>query len=295
MADGKSFHFDTTNFNEVIPAMAEISAAAVMSLRGKTGLPMMECKKALAETGGDEAAAMEWLRKQGIKTKESRIDRATDMGRIAVYTDLTAKVGAMIELMCESAPVSNSPEFRQFANDLAKQLATGPGAKTPEELLKQPSHTLEGKTLAEQKDDMFNRIREVMNVTRIVRIDAPCGAYAHHDGTAAALVEVSGGTAEAAKDVAMHVVAMKPKFVSKEDVDPAAVAKEREILTAAAKSEGKPDAIIAKMVEGRLKNFYAEQALLEQPFVKDSALTVGKLATDAKMKVVRFVHWELGK
>jgi elongation factor Ts len=275
--------------------MAEITAAAVMSLRGKTGLPMMECKKALAETNGDEAAAFEWLRKQGIKTKESRLDRATDFGRLAVYADLDAKVGAMIEVRCESAPVANSPEFRQYANDLAKQFALGKGISTAEELLAQPSLTLKGKTLGEQKDDMFNRIREVMNVSRLVRIDGPCGGYAHHDGTAASLVEISGGSVEAAKDVAMHVVAMKPRFVSKEDVDPTAVAKEREILTAAAKNEGKPEAIIAKMVEGRLKNFYAEHALLEQPFVKDNALTVGKLAGDAKMKVVRFIHWELGK
>ncbi len=275
--------------------MSEISAASVMSLRGKTGLPMMECKKALRETGGDEDAAVEWLRKQGIKTKESRIDRATECGRIAVFADLELKVGAMVEVMCESAPVANSPEFRQFVSDVAKQLAVGPGAKSPDDLLKQPSVALAGKSLGEQKDDMFNRIREVMHVTRIVRIDGPCGAYAHHDGTAASLVEISGSSAEAAKDVAMHVVAMKPRYVSKEDVDPAAVAKEREILSEAAKGEGKPEAIIAKMVEGRLKNFFAEHALLEQPFVKDSALTVGKLASGAKIKVVRFVHWELGK
>ncbi len=201
--------------------MAEITASAVMSLRGKTGLPMMDCKKALTETGGDEAAAIEWLRKQGIKTKDSRIDRDTECGRIAVYADLDKKVGAMIELKCESAPVANSPEFRQFANDLAKQLALGPGAKTPEDLLKQPSLAEKGKTLGEQKDDMFNRIREVMNVSRLVRIDGPCGGYAHHDGSAASLVEVSGGSVDAAKDVAMHVVAMKPRFVSKDDVDPA--------------------------------------------------------------------------
>jgi elongation factor Ts len=275
--------------------MAEISAASVMSLRGKTGLPMMECKKALIATGGDETAAEEWLRKQGIKTKESRIDRVTECGRIAVFADLELKVGAMVEVKCESAPVSNSPEFRQFTNDLAKQLAVGPGAKTPEELLKQPSIAQKGKTLGEQKDDMFNRIREVMNVARVVRIDGPCGAYAHHDGTAASLVEIAGGSVEAAKDIAMHVVAMKPRYVAKEDVDPAAVAKEREIQSAAAKSEGKPEAIIAKMVEGRMKNFYAEHALLEQPFVKDSAITVGKLAGGAKIKVIRFVHWELGK
>ena len=275
--------------------MAEISAATVMSLRGKTGLPMMECKKALAATGGDETAAIEWLRKQGIKTKESRIDRDTECGRVAAYADLARKVGAMVEVKCESAPVANSPEFRAFTNDLAKQLALGPGAKTPDELLKQPSLATPGKTLGEQKDDMFNRIREVMNVTRVVRIDGPCGAYAHHDGSAASLVEITGDSAEAAKDIAMHIVAMKPRYVSKEDVDPAAVAKEREILSEAAKTEGKPEAIIAKMVEGRLKNFYAEHTLLEQPFVKDNALSVGKVAGGAKIKVVRFIHWELGK
>ncbi|HXT58440.1 MAG TPA: translation elongation factor Ts [Pirellulales bacterium] len=275
--------------------MAEISAAMVKALRERTGLPMMDCKKALQETGGDEQQAVDWLRKQGIKTKETRIGRETSAGRIAVYADHAKGVGAMIELMCESAPVANSAEFVVFANDLAKRLATGPGAKTAEELLAQPSFSKPGTTLAEQKDDMFNRIREVFNVGRILRIDAPCGAYAHHDGSLGALVEVSGGTPEAAKDVAMHVAAAKPAVVKKEDLDPGAVDKERAILTEAARSEGKPENIIAKMIEGRLKNFFAEQVLLEQPFVKDDKQTVGKVADAAKMKVVRFVRWELGK
>jgi elongation factor Ts len=275
--------------------MAEISAAMVKALRERTGLPMMDCKKALQETGGDEQQAVDWLRKQGIKTKETRIGRETSAGRIAVYADHARGVGAMIELMCESAPVANSAEFIVFANDLARQLATGPGAKTAEELLAQPSLGKPGTTLAEQKDDMFNRIREVFNIGRILRIDAPCGAYAHHDGSLGALVEVSGGTPEAAKDVAMHVAAAKPAVVKKEDLDPGAVDKERAILTEAARSEGKPENIIAKMIEGRLKNFFAEQVLLEQPFVKDDKQTVGKVADAAKMKVVRFVRWELGK
>ncbi|HUY90293.1 MAG TPA: translation elongation factor Ts [Pirellulales bacterium] len=275
--------------------MAEITAAMVKALRERTGLPMMDCKKALQETGGDEQQAVDWLRKQGIKTKETRIGRETSAGRVAVYADHAKGVGTMIELMCESAPVANSPEFVAFANDLAKQLAVGPGAKTAEELLAQPSLSKPGMTFAEQKDDMFNRIREVFNLGRILRFDAPCGAYAHHDGSLGALVEVSGGTAEAAKDVAMHVAAAKPAVVSKQDLDPAAVDKERAILTEAARSEGKPENIIAKMIEGRLKNFFAEQVLLEQPFVKDDKQTVGKIADAAKMKVVRFVRWELGK
>ena len=190
--------------------MAEITAAAVKSLREKTGLPMMDCKKALQEAGGNEEKAIQVLRESNIKMKETRLGRETSAGRIAVYSDLAKGVGAMIELQCESAPVSNSPEFKQYVADLAKQLALGPGAKTPDDLLAQPSLSKPGMTLGAQKDDMFNRIREVFNLTRVLRIDAPTGAYAHHDGTSGVLVEVSGGTADVAKDVAMHIAAQKP-------------------------------------------------------------------------------------
>lgn len=275
--------------------MAEITAAAVKELREKTGLPMMECKRALQETGGDQQAAIDWLRKQGIKTKETRIGRETSAGRIAVFADVDRKVGAMVELKCESAPVAGSAEFRQFAADIAKQLATGPGAKTPDELMSQPSPSDPKRTLAEIRDDMFNRIREVFNLTRIVRIDGPAGGYAHHDGSSGALVEVSGGNTETAKDIAMHVVAAKPEVVAKEDLDADAVNRERDILSEAARKEGKPDNIIAKMVEGRLKNFFAERVLNEQPFIKDDSKTVGKLAGESKMQIKRFIRWELGK
>ncbi|HWB08452.1 MAG TPA: translation elongation factor Ts [Pirellulales bacterium] len=275
--------------------MPEITAAMVKALRERTGLPMMDCKKALEATGGDEEKAVEELRKAGIKTKETRIGRETSAGRVAVYTDFAKGVAAMIELQCESAPVAGGKDFIQFANDLAKQLATGPGAAGGEELLKQPMPGKPGQTFGEALDDMYNRIREVFKLGRVVRIDGPCGAYAHHDGSAGALVEVKGGNPEIAKDIAMHVVAFKPAAVSKEDLDPAAVEKEREILTEAARKEGKPENIIGKMIEGRLKNFFAEKVLLEQPFVKDDKRTVGKVADEAKMKVVRFVRWELGK
>jgi elongation factor Ts len=275
--------------------MPEITAATVKALRERTGLPMMDCKKALEETGGDLAAAEDHLRKLGRKTQETRIGRETSAGRIAIYADVEKGVGAMVELMCESSPVAVNAEFRQLANDLAKQLATGPGAATAEELLAQPSPSKPGVTLAVQKDDLFNRMREVMKVGRILRIDASSGGYAHHDGTLGALVEVSGGNNEVAKDVAMHVTAQKPHVVAKEDLDPADIEREREILSVAARGEGKPENIIAKMVEGRLRNFYSERVLLEQPFVKDDKQTVGQLVKKAGMEVKRFVRWELGK
>ncbi len=275
--------------------MPDISASAVKELRERTGLPMMECKKALAATGGDQEAAVKQLREQGLKTQETRLGRDTSAGRIAVFADVPGKVGAMIELMCESAPVSNSPEFKQFAADIAKQLATGPGAASGDELLKQPSPSKPGQKLGEIKDDMFNRIREVFKVGRIVRFNAPSGGYAHHDGSIGALVEVSGGDNDTAKEIAMHVAAQKPKVVSKEQLDPADIDREREILSVAARTEGKPENIIAKMVEGRLRNFFSEKVLLEQPFVKDDKQTVGQIAKKAGLTIKRFVRWELGK
>jgi elongation factor Ts len=280
--------------------MAEITAAAVMALREKTGLPMMECKKALAECGGNTDQAVEWLRKQGIKTQALRGDRETSTGRLAVYTDLAKGVGAMIELKCESAPVANSSDFKDLANDIAKTLALGPGAKTPADLFAQKSTAQPGKTLGELKDDLFNRMREVFDLSRILRIDAPCGGYAHHDGSKAALVEVAGNVtgpqaAEVAKDVAMHVVALAPQALSKENLDPAVVAKEREILTEAARKEGKPENIIAKMIEGRLRNFFSQCVLLEQPFVKDDKQTVGQLAKAAGLEIKRMENWQLGR
>lgn len=275
--------------------MADISAAAVKSLRERTGLPLMECKRALEATGGDETAAIEKIRKEGRKTMETRSSRETSSGRIAIYTDAKQGVGAMIELQCESDPVSKNDEFRQLAADLAQQLATGPGAKSPEELLAQSSPSKQGQKLQEQFDDLTNKIREVFRLSRIARIDGPSGGYLHHTGTSGVLIEIEGGNDDAAKEVSMHIAAMKPAVVSKENLDPAAVAKEREILSEAARKEGKPENIIAKMVEGRLKNYYAEQVLLEQPFVKDDKQTVGQYAKQHGLQVKRFVRWEIGK
>src|SRR5437016_4530163 len=276
--------------------MAEITAAAVNSLRKKTGVSMMLCKEALVAAGGDEDKAIEHIRKKGIQTQGDRQGRETAFGRFGIYSGLDKKAGAIVELKCESAPVAGSQEFIQLANDMAKQLATGPGAQTADELLAQPSPSHPGKTLRDIKDDMFNRIREVFNVGRMARLEGPTGGYSHNAGTVSGvLVQVEGGTDDAAKDVSMHIAAMRPLGVNKEEIDPAVVDKERQILRDAALAEGKPANIVDKMVEGRLKNFYADKVLLEQPFVKENTLTVGKYAEGTGMKVKKFVHWELGK
>jgi elongation factor Ts len=275
--------------------MVEITAALVKTLRERTGLPMMDCKKALEATGGKMDEAIEWLRKRGEKIKEKQSGRKTETGRIAAYARLQPGVGAMVELRCETAPVANNAEFIQLANNLVTQLAQGPGAATPAELLAQPSPGKPGQTLQQQYDDLYNRIREAFELRRVVRIDGPCGAYVHHDGRIGALVQVQGGNAELAKEICMHLAFRKPSALTKEDLDPALVAKEREIQVEIARKEGKPENIIQKMIEGRMRNFYADQCLLDQPFIKDESKTVAKVVQEAGMKIVRFVLWEIGK
>ncbi len=272
--------------------MAGISAAAVKSLRDKTQLPMMECKRALEESGGDEDAAIEALRKKGAKTMAKRADRETAFGRMGIFASSTA--GAMVELQCESAPVTKHEDFIALADGLAEQFANGPGAATADELLDQPFPGKEG-TLRDAKDDLFNRIREVFNVGRMVRFDSSCGGYSHNASTVSGvLVKLEGDNTEVGKDIAMHVAAMSPQVLSTDQLDQDQVAKEREILMDAARKEGKPENIIEKMVEGRMRNYYAQHVLNEQPFIKEDKLTVSKYAEKNGVKIVEYVHWVLG-
>lgn len=276
--------------------MAEISAADVIALRKETGLPMMDCKKALTDANGDKAEAVRLLRERGLKILGGRSDRETSFGRFGLYFTLNPGVGAMVELKCESAPVTQNEEFIQLANDLARQLATGPGAQTTDELLDQPSPSQPGKTLREIKDDLFNRIREVFNVGRMVRLNGPCGGYSHNASTVSGvLLQVEGGNDAVAKDVCMHIAAMRPAGLTKDDVPAEDVERERGILRDLALKDGKPAAIVDKMVEGQLRNYFAERVLTEQAFVKDNKLSVGQYAQQNNMKIVKFVHWELGR
>jgi elongation factor Ts len=275
--------------------MAEITAAMVMKLRDETSLPMMDCKKALQESGGDFDKAKQTLREKGIKIMGMRADRPTEEGRIAVYTSLNPGVGALVELQVESAPVAKHEDIVALANDLAKQLAIGPGAKTPEDLWAQPAPSRKGTTLQQWKDEIEGKMREVLRLARVQRVDAPAGGYVHHDAKSGVLLIVEGGNDELAKSIAMHIAAMRPKATTTAELDKTLVDKERAILTEQAKKEGKPDNIIEKMIEGRMRNFYAENVLSEQPFVKDDKQSVGKVAAAGGMKLVKFIRWQLGE
>lgn len=276
--------------------MAEISAADVKKLRERTGLPLMDCKSALNETNGDMELAIDALRKKGNQLLTKRADRETAFGRFGIYSAVGNPAGAIVELKCESAPVAGHEEFIQLANDLAEALAKNPKLENAEQLLDAPSPSKPGVTLREQKDELFNRIREVFNVGRIQRIEGGTGGYSHNSGTVAGvLIGVEGGADDAAKDICMHIAAMRPRSLTKEELDPALIAKEREILREAALKEGKPEAIVDKMVDGRLRNFFAESVLLEQPFVKDDKQSVGQFAKSKGMNIKRYVHWVLGE
>src|SRR3990172_241814 len=174
--------------------MAEITAAMVMKPRDETGLPMMECKKALQDTGGDFELAKQRARESGKKIMAMRQDRSTEEGRLATYASINPPVGAMIELQGESAPVAKHEDVVSLAKDLAKQLATGPGAKTPEELWKQPAPSRKGMTLAQWKDELAGKMREVLRLTRIHRVDAPSGGYVHHHAKNSVFLGGVGGS-----------------------------------------------------------------------------------------------------
>jgi elongation factor Ts len=277
--------------------MVEITAAMVKALRDRTGLPMMECKQALIETGGDPEAAIEWLRKSGRKTMAGRLDRETSAGRIVVYVDPQTRVGAMLELFCETAPVANNEQFIRLAEELVRQLAVGPGAASAEELLAQPVPSNPSRTLHDLFEEVNLRIREVFRIGRMLRLNGVAAGYAHHDGTIGVLLVAEGGDPALAKDICMHIAAMRPLVVSSDELDPERVQKEREILSEQARAEGRPENIIPKVVEGRLRAFFAECCLLDQPFVKGASEkeTVGDVVKKAGMKIARFVRWVLGK
>lgn len=268
--------------------MAAITAAMVKSFRDKTGLPMMECKKALEQAEGNEELAIELIRKAGKKTMEKRSDRETEAGRIAVCS--ANGVTAMVELLCESAPVANTVEFQALIANIAKQLAEGPGAATPEELLAQGDLQL-------QFDDLVNKIREVFKLSRICRVEGAAGSYVHFNNVDGVVVAVEGDNAALAEQIAMHVCAMNPKAVSADDLDPEVLAKEREIAVEQTRQQqaGKPENIIEKIVEGRIKTYLKEVCLLDQPFMIDTTKTVGQVATEGGLKVKSFTHWIVGK
>ncbi len=277
--------------------MAAITAQAVKELRDLTDLPMMDVKKALVDADGDQARAIELLKERNKKVMLKRLENATSEGLVRVGISADGARGAMVEIQCESAPVAKADDFVFLADQCIKQLLTGPGATTPEELLAQPVPDRPGQKIGELLEEVVGKIREKMVIARVLRVDGPVGAYAHHDGKTGVLFEAEGDKKDSPvlKDVAMHVAALRPIVTHPEELPAEQVAAERTKLTAEAAASGKPANILEKMVDGRMKTYYGEAGVLtHQGFAKDQAKTVSQALAEAGLKAKKFTRWLLG-
>jgi elongation factor Ts len=276
-----------------------ISAADVKALRDKTNAPMMECKAALTASDGDMDKAIEWLRAKMKDIQVKRGERETAEGRIAVFISPDQKTGAILELRCESAPVTKSEHFIALANEIAKQIAEANPASV-ETLLGQKLPS--GKTVTERLGDVIGLIRENMKPARFVRKQGGLlGSYEHHDGTVGVLVQVEGTQAEPQllRDVCMHIAARNPLAARREDVAADVVAKEKEIakeqLANDPKNQNKPPNILERIMEGKLNTWYADNVLVDQPFVKEESKTIGQLLKEKGLTMVGFVRYKVGE
>lgn len=275
--------------------MAEITAAAVKALRERTDMPMMKCKQALTEAGGDEEKAVEILKQEAGKILDKRKDNVTAEGRIFVAMKDDGSEAAMVEIMCESAPVAGGEHLADLGGQMVNQLLEGPGAATADELLEQQGSS--GDKLRDIYEKMLGTIRENIVMGRITRVAGPVGGYVHHDGKTGVLFQATGDATDAPvlRDVAMHIAALKPTVTNADDLDKAVVQAERDRLTEEAKATGKPDNIIEKIVDGRMNAFYVEQGVLvTQPFAKDDSKTVSQALAEAGLTAKEFSRWVLG-
>jgi len=269
-----------------------ITAEAVKQLRERTGAGMMECKRALLETKGDLNAAAELMRKQGLAKADKKAARVAAEGVIVIEKAADGRAAAMVEVNCETDFVARQEDFRSFAQAVAaRALAARPASL--EALLAAPLAGAE--TIEERRRALIGKIGENITVRRLAILTAKghLGAYVH--GTRiGALVAVEGGDGTLAHDLAMHVAASSPRYLTPSDVPAEIVAKEREILTEQAQREGKPPEIVAKMVEGKLRKSLGEITLSGQAFVKDPDVSVEKLLKSARAAVAAFERFEVG-
>ena len=273
-----------------------ITASQVKELREKTGAGMMDCKKVLTETNGDEEKAIELLRERGIAKAAKKSDRIAAEGLVDTYISEDGKVGVVVEVNAETDFVAKNDEFKSFVKDVAKQVAEKNPADI-EALLEQTSIAEPDKTVKEVLTNKIATIGENMSIRRFERFETNnlLESYIHGDGKIAVLVEIENGTTELAKDICMQIAAARPEYLDRDAVPAERLAKEMEILKAQAMNEGKPEAIAEKIVQGRLGKFYSEICLVEQEFVKDSDIKVGKLVADKGAKIVRFARFEKGE
>lgn len=261
--------------------MAQISASLVKELRERTGLGMMECKKALVEQNGDIDAAIDHLR------KSSGMKAAKKAGRVAADGVIRASGGYMVEINSETDFVARDDNFAAFADNVVAAVAAAGSTDV--------AAVMSG-DLENAREALVQKIGENITVRRIANVAGDVvGNYVHGNNRIGVLVALKGGDEALARDVAMHVAAVNPQFVKSDDVPSDVIDKEKEIFSAQAAESGKPAEIIEKMVGGRIRKFLAEISLVDQPFVKDPDVTVGKLVANSGAEVISFVRYEVGE
>ena len=272
-----------------------ITAELVKQLREKTGAGMMDCKKVLTETDGDMEKAAELLRERGIAKAAKKSDRIAAEGLVYAYVSDDKKIGSIVEVNAETDFVAKNEEFKKFVQEVALQVAEK-DPKDVEDLLNQ-KYLDTDKTVKEVLTDKIATIGENMTIRRFARFetDGLVESYIHGDGKIGVLVNFEKGDSEVAKDICMQIAAARPEYLDRESVPAEKVEKEMEILKAQAMNEGKPAEIAEKMVQGRIGKFYGEICLLEQEFVKDSSIKVGKLLEQKGYKIVEYVRFEKGE
>lgn len=288
--------------------MSDISSGQVMKLRKISGQGMMDCKKALQETNGDIDQAMALLRKKGLATMQKRADRQATEGRVICTISEDGKTAALATLCCETDFVANSDDFSAAADSLANFLLACQADEGVENVL---DTTIDGKKFADILTGMISRTGEKMELADYTRFQLDgsglIGTYIHFNGKVGTMVEIATSSDEPAEDaqmkklatdIAMHITALKPLAVDKDDIDAAIVEQERAI--AAEQVKNKPANIIEKIIEGKLRKFFSENCLLQQGFVKDDSKSVAKiLETTAKScngqaEIKRFIRFEIG-
>lgn len=274
--------------------MAEITASLVKELREKTGAGMMDCKKALSETGGDLEKAIDFLRTKGLADAAKKSGRVAAEGLVVTYLSDDLKTGAIVEVNCETDFVAKTDDFVNFSNAICKLVAD----KKPADMDALLALDFEGATVEKTIAEKVAKIGENIRIRRFAQYDASCmlEAYIHAGGKIGVLVEfdkVTSADKELIRDIALHICAANPLCVSDKDLDPQVIAHEKEIYIQKAKESGKPDNIIEKIVEGQVNKFKQESCLVSQKFVKNPDESISKLLGDKV--VVRFTRYQLGE
>jgi elongation factor Ts len=271
--------------------MAEVTAAMVRELREITGLGMMECKKALVETSGDLKSAEDLLRvKSGAKANKAA-GRVAAEGVIGAYLSDDGNCAALVEVNCETDFVAKNADFLDFASALAQLVAK----HNPADVAALSALSLKGGTVEAKRRALVQKIGENLNIRRFHRVQTGAKLAQYLHGVKIGVLVEFEGDDEVGKDLAMHIAFAKPQFMSRDQVDPAVLARERDVLVARAQESGKPANIAEKMVEGGLNKFLGEITLLGQAFIKDDKLTVEKMLAAKHAKLISYKFFVVGE